>query len=543
MMIELELPKKIGGEAPDKLKLAAGAAVLFFGPNGAGKTRFAGYLDKTYSHRAILISAHRNLMMPKTYAVMDPDEQFEQIFGKAGFGSTRRDPDYSKNHRYSKDPNAFASNDFQNVLNILAARHIDGLNAFKKNSTNASVRQTPESTVFELAIDIWAQCLPDLEIDIDEAPKMTIRRKSNRSKVYDPAEMSDGERGLFYLVAKSLIAPPDSIILVDEPEMYLHRAIRNVTWDLIEKSRPDCVFAYFTHDIDFSITRIFSSKVGIYRHEPSTTADRTQGLWEYGVLESADEIPEDLLITVLGSRTNTLLVEGEKDSWDSVIARIRYPDFLIEPMGGCEQVIKSVKALNNYTKFHATKAYGLIDVDFRSADEIAKLQASDVHTHSFREIENVLASEEVITALLHNLGRADAVQPTIHSISVDVTARIRADINRFQNKLCERTALEKFRTSLRRGADLVDCAMFLEPGVIQLDAKSKINTLLASNSLNELLKIFSIRKDNYKQQLAQKLKLKNWQNVEDTLMRWIKDERSPEHQRLISALQKHFPKI
>ena len=44
---------------------------------------------------------------------------------------------------------------------------------------------------------------------------------------------------------------PDAVILVEDPEFYLHRSIMKSLWDSIENLRKDCTFVYLTHDLEF----------------------------------------------------------------------------------------------------------------------------------------------------------------------------------------------------------------------------------------------------------------------------------------------------
>jgi len=42
---------------------------------------------------------------------------------------------------------------------------------------------------------------------------------------YPGDEMSDGERVLFYLIGQCLEAPSNGIIIIDEPELHIHKAV------------------------------------------------------------------------------------------------------------------------------------------------------------------------------------------------------------------------------------------------------------------------------------------------------------------------------
>ena len=62
---------------------------------------------------------------------------------------------------------------------------------------------------------------------------------------YKGKEMSDGERVVLYLIAQVLCVPQNKIIIIDEPEIHLHRSIINRLWDAIEAERKELFFIYY----------------------------------------------------------------------------------------------------------------------------------------------------------------------------------------------------------------------------------------------------------------------------------------------------------
>jgi len=85
--------------------------------------------------------------------------------------------------------------------------------------------------------------------------RIQTRIKGQEDKVYNSSEMSDGERVIFYLIGQCLAAPKDGIIVIDEPELHLHKSVQAPLWDAIEKLRQDCLFVYLTHDVDFAAAK------------------------------------------------------------------------------------------------------------------------------------------------------------------------------------------------------------------------------------------------------------------------------------------------
>ena len=134
--------------------------------------------------------------------------------------------------------------------------------------------------------------------------------------------MSDGERVALYLIAQCLCIPQNKTIIIDEPEIHLHRSIMNKLWAEIEKNRPDCLFVYITHDTQFAANHIQSEKYWIKEYNWFT--------WDYEKVKESD-LPEQLLLDILGNRKNVLFVEGTADSYDTKLYREIYKDFYIVP--------------------------------------------------------------------------------------------------------------------------------------------------------------------------------------------------------------------
>ena len=118
--------------------------------------------------------------------------------------------------------------------------------------------------------------------------------------------MSDGERVAFYLLGQSRCAPQNSIIVIDEPEIHLRRAVQLIFWDPVEAARPDCVFVYIAHDLEFAATRTSGRKIWMKGFDGTH--------WEWEEIEPLPELPEQLLFQVLESRCPVPFVEGDEQS-------------------------------------------------------------------------------------------------------------------------------------------------------------------------------------------------------------------------------------
>ena len=209
--------------------------------------------------------------------------------------------------------------------------------------------------------------------------------------------MSDGERAIFHYIAEVMCAKEESLIIIDEPENHLHRAILERLWNEIEAARPDCVYLYITHNLDFARSRVNSQIIWVKNMVNKEN-------WNY-VLLGENEFSDDLLLEVLGSRQNILFIEGTVDkSIDRKLYATLFPEYTIIPLKGCSSVIEATKAYNNLPMLHYKTIKGIVDRDRRSQEEIDSLLNDKIYVPGVAEVENLFLVPEVIEFVANKFG-------------------------------------------------------------------------------------------------------------------------------------------
>ena len=200
--------------------------------------------------------------------------------------------------------------------------------------------------------------------------------------------MSDGERVAFYLIGQALCAPDSAVLIIDEPEIHLHASLRGRLWDAIESVRTDCTFVYITHNLDFAAERTNAETIWVESYDGSN--------WRWQEVNDNEDLPAALTLEILGSRKPILFVEGEADSIDPAVYRTLFPDHRVIPRGCCFSVIRSVRAVNEPGVFPNQTAYGLIDRDRRSSQELDALVRDNIFACPVAEVENLLCLPEAL---------------------------------------------------------------------------------------------------------------------------------------------------
>lgn len=367
--------------------------IVAIGANGSGKTTLSNDLKKYLPNTGVVISAQKVLIIP-TFS------------GVSNFNNTNRKlqdsqvADKSLKVTFSTENNGNAyhilsqlGGEFQVLLDNLLAERSVIRNQFCDALQKGGSEITVPITKLDTALEIWNSLIQHRIMECDDGINITLKSLTE-SNHYPAYQMSDGEKVALYLIAHVLQAPESGFIIVDEPEMYLHKTILKKLWDILEQERQDCIFIYLTHDLDFATSRTTAKKVWIrsFNHPNN---------WEIENIPD-NELPEPLLLELLGSRKNILFCEGKKGSIDEKIYNVLFPNYTITPVDNCFAVINYTKAFNKLPNPIA-KALGIIDSDHHGTQRLIALNPENIFSFSMTEPENLFLDEEFLKLLAKQL--------------------------------------------------------------------------------------------------------------------------------------------
>jgi len=307
---------------------------------------------------------------------------------------------------------------------------------------------------------------------------LKLEKDKVRADDFSGTEMSDGEKVGLYLISQILLAEKDCILIIDEPELHLHKALMVRLWNKLEECRNDCTFIYITHDLDFAVSKPTSKLIWIKSFK--------NNLWDWKEIDPNEIIPENLFLEILGSRKPILFVEGDKGSLDIQIYQAYYENFTVIPCGSCEKVIEAVKGLKSHTDLHDKKVFGLIDRDFRTDDQLDALKSDGILSIALNEVENLFLVPEMIEVVCSHLSKVDKKEEIISEIK-QVYANNKASLifaaskYRMHRHLGEKFGLVKDST----GFDNFKVSIFSE-----LDDISKVELPDDTADIVEILKAY-----------------------------------------------------
>ena len=368
--------------------LAIEKNIVIVGANGVGKSRLGSKLEQI-NNPSKRISAQRYL-------------QLSEVVQKQDFETAESQLKVS----YKNKPSVSPQTDYQQVLvSLFAQESRRNEDSIKLIQEGISVdKDNLPLSVKEQVLNIWDTVFPYRKLKLEKDRVKAVEG----SIEFSGTEMSDGEKVGLYLISQALLAEKNCILIIDEPELHLHKSLMVRLWNKLEEYRNDCTFIYITHDLDFAVSKSASKLIWIQSYK--------NNIWNWKELDPNEVIPENLFLEILGSRKPILFVEGNKGSLDIQIYQAYYENFTIIPCGSCEKVIEAVKGLKSHSDLHDKKVYGIIDMDFRTEEQLNSLKEEGIFSISLNEVENIFLVPEIIEVVCNYQSKSDKKDEIIKEI-------------------------------------------------------------------------------------------------------------------------------
>ena len=368
--------------------------VVFVGPNGCGKTTLLRHLISLTGEADIsYYQADRLLLVDTSYNPERDFKQFSNSLTTTYRGATNVD---SSNQGY------YVNQQLNQIIALFEKKRSSELEEVVANK----LRIEDSKTAFIL--DTWNYLIRDRKLFCDG----TLKVKTLEDKEYEIKHLSSGEKNIFYFLASIILQPEKKYYFVDEPENNLNPSIVTQLWNIIEQRMPNSIFVYLTHDSEFVATRVNSKIYWIQKYDGQK--------WEYKPLPENDNLPQNLMISLIGNKQPVIFCESEDESkYDSIVFKIMFPDFKVISSGGCTKVISKAKAYK--AAGLPQKAFGIIDCDYRKQSYLEGQRKHNVFFLPFFEIENFLFCEEILCPMIQELStnKDSAFENVLSAVKAD----------------------------------------------------------------------------------------------------------------------------
>jgi len=348
---------------------------VIFGKNGSGKTKLLNYIKNNYFKvNSYVIPANRCI-----------------DFGK------QRNINILYNEKRTLT-NIFDVESYEGYTNDL-------LTAMLKNQDYDELRKGSVIYNENLGINLGKTLNDVIEIfnNLSIERKLTFDADTYEFKLYNDSPRipsysikfgSDGEKSIIQYILFILLCPKNAFVFIDEPETHLNTALLNELFHILEIKRNDLIFIYCTHNVDFIETRTNCKLIYLNKYDGNN--------WDIKENNSFDNIPIEIIINIIGTKKKILFIESNDQKIDYKFYTTLFREYKVIPVSSCTKVIENCKVINQ-NKLFKREAYGIIDNDYRTEQEIEKLKKYHVFTLKYNEIENLLLSSKILNYICNEV--------------------------------------------------------------------------------------------------------------------------------------------
>ncbi|HWU52608.1 MAG TPA: AAA family ATPase [Tahibacter sp.] len=498
--------------------------IVIVGPNGVGKSQ--AMRNSVNPDR--FVSAQRKTFLSDRLSSYSSEQLTQELHGL--YANARNSP-WAQTNEVDALFSGLISEDYDRLRqkqDVARGRAIDA--------------GAGELSTLDTMVDFWETVFPGTRLTFREfTPR--VYKLLNPERKYPARSMSDGERACLYLAARILTTSP-GFIVIDEPELHLHKRLAVNYWDELERIRPDLRFIYITHDLHFALSRGDPTILALLPdrpiehvqlgHLPSTLAEQLLGAATLSVNAGR--------FVFFEGREGSSLANRLMQTW------INSSGSIAIPAANLRQVVSATKAFSELPLVANAKIEGLVDRDHAPAEFLESI-GSKVRVLDLHEIESVFALPEVIGAVASVYGNpggnhwvrlTERVRATLRdSLPKAVAERARARIDQLlRNSFTAeeiRSDLDGTRNAHKEKLVALDfpnqfSKLFEEErerilSAIQQDGVDILKYVSGKSALAEAATVLGVSKETYV----------------STVLGAISDPSNPAHAAIVTTLSRYLP--
>ena len=508
-----------GPSGPCDVQLDPGDILYVLGANGTGKSALVHHLNSVHSATSRWIPPHRRTWLQSGTSNLTPSRKQQQEINL-------QNSDVQRDSRWMDHNPELRVN--MAIFDLIQKRsHISQniTDAFRAGDRTKGCKllKCNEDPLMALSGLLSNANLP-FAFSVDR--NATIVANRSGSEPFSVAEMSDGERNALLLAAEVLTVQSGTLVLIDEPELHLHRSIVSPLLSALFSKRTDCMFVISTHELtlplDSPVSKILLVRSCTYRGGSVVT-------WDVDLVDSPLDIDEDLKTDVLGARRTVVFVEGERSSLDAPLYSLIFPCASIIPRGTRKSVEDAVKSIRASNALHWVKAYGIVDRDGRNADDVEKLRAEGIHPIEVYSVESIYFDQKV---------QEEVAKRRTNLTGDDVSSRLvparEAAINAIRNhcrQLAKLSAGRKLREEMLKHLPNPKTSPLDQPIKIDMDApgilqqeRQTLVELISRNDLDAIIRQYPIRRTGALDHISKQLGFDDENEYAKAVIQLLKDD-------------------
>ncbi len=224
-----------------------------------------------------------------------------------------------------------------------------------------------------------------------------------------------------------------------------------------------------------------------------------------------------------------LFVEGTARSLDVPLYSLLFPQVSVVPKEGCRDVEQAVRGLRGVDNIHWVSAWGIIDSDQRSSEDVIRLKGAGIWVLSHYSVESLYYHAKVIARIADRQARVTGDDATNLVETAITNAIAAAKVQR--DHLVASSVLRSSRNKVLEGLPnpkliKTETALKIEVDLAALRAaeEKKFDALIAVADWDGLLTRYPLRESAAFNRVVDGLKIRDQATYQGAVLKLIQDD-------------------
>lgn len=516
MSFNLTIPQHDGTK--QDISIDTGQCLFVLGANGTGKSTLMHHFYRECPATARRITAHRQNWLSTNALTLSPEARINL---DTNLRNTDSGPTARWRESHAEERVSIALYDLIDNENEIARRIAK---AVYDNDLELAQNHAKQAAPINIINELLRQS--NIHIKISVGIDGRVYASKSPDSPYSIAELSDGERNAILIAANVLTVRNGTLILIDEPERHLHRSIISPLLKSLFAQRPDCAFIISTHEVmlplDVPESQILLIRGCDFKNSENIT-------WESDVLSSESDIDDDIKRDILGARRKLLFIEGTENSLDKSLYSIIFPNVSVIAKSSSRDVEHTVSSIRDSESLHWLQAFGIIDNDGRSQEDINRLKSKGIYALPVFSVESIYYYTELQGRVAARQAEVtgDNVGRRIHEATLSAIEVIRPHAQRLSERAVEKKLREEMFKHLPKREEIAAA----NPINVTIDVPSIVReenncfqAALNEGNLSDIIAHYPVRETPALKTIATKLGFQNREQYEAAVRKLLKDD-------------------
>lgn len=513
----IEVPQPNG--TPLFTTVRTGEIVFVLGANGTGKSSLMHRFYSAHGEKTRRISAHRQTWFTSNAITLSPQD-------KRTTETNIQNTDYQPYARWRDDYSAArASIAIYNLIDAenVRARSITGAVDSENMELAATLSKTNTAPITVINELLQLSNIP-IEISVQESEQVVASKSG--SVPYSIAELSDGERNALLIAAEVLTVKPGTLILIDEPERHLHRSIISPLLTQLFARRDDCAFVVSTHDVMLPLDNPSACSLLV---RGCTYEGSAVVAWDADLILPEAEIDDELKKDILGARRKLIFIEGTEQSLDKPLYSLIFSNVSIVAKSSCHDVENAVSGVRDAGNLNWLDAFGIVDNDRRTQDDLDYLLAKGVYALSVHSVESIYYHPEIQRRVVerHAAVTGDDALTRLAAAKVAALRAVAPHAQRLSGRAIEKALREQVLRQLPGQPEIRAAApinISIDVAAFVAEETTHFQEALDTGNLTEIVAKYPVRETSALADIARTLGFQNREQYESAVLKLIKDD-------------------